>query len=61
MDEVQTVSLAGGVKEVTVIPHGRNTRRPSTVTVQQYNLVLLFIIHLLFLFSTGAYGKYLIL
>lgn len=50
MDEVQTVSLAGGVKEVTVIPHGRNTRRPSTVTVQQYYLSLIIHNSLVFFF-----------
>lgn len=50
MDEVQTVSLAGGVKEVTVIPHGRNTRRPSTVTVQQYHLSLIIHNSLVFFF-----------
>lgn len=50
MDEVQTVSLAGGVKEVTVIPHGRNTRRPSTVTVQQYHLNLIIHNSLVFFF-----------
>lgn len=40
MDEVHTVSLAGGEREITVVPHGRTTRRPSTVTTAIMHCIL---------------------